>query len=155
MLNKYTYKLILLGFVAGFVSTIIFHQEVLEFLYQMHMLPKKPFSMAPTKPVGVPALISLSFWGGVWGIAGVLFFRKYLKQKRFWLFFTLFGGIFPPLIALCVVFPLKHINLHLILTPAGISFLILVNAIWGFGTAFIFKILSVHLEKKSTQPEHK
>ena len=28
-----------------------------------------PFSMAPTAPVHVPAVISLAFWGGVWGTA--------------------------------------------------------------------------------------
>lgn len=140
-------KLSLIGFIAGFLATVLFHQEFLELLFQLHIIAKKPFSMAPTAPFGVPSFISLSFFGGLWGIAGVLIFKKYIQQKRFWLFLTIFGGIFPPLVAVLVVFPAKHMDVNSMLSPGFILLMFLVNAIWGLGTAFITKILLAVLSK--------
>ena len=61
-------KRLLFGFVAGFLATLIFHQLTLWVLWSMGVAPFAPFSMAATKPIGVPAMFSLAFWGGVWGI---------------------------------------------------------------------------------------
>ena len=72
----------------------------------------------------------------------MILFQKFLGQKRFWLFMTLFGGVFPPLIAVLIVFPLKHIDTHVLLTPYGIAMMFTVNALWGFGTAFFTRIFS-------------
>ena len=144
-------KLSLIGFIAGFFATILFHQEFLEFLFQLHIIPKKPFSMTPTAPFGVPSFISLSFFGGIWGIVGVLIFRKYIEQKKFWLFLTVFGGIFPPLVAILVVFPAKHMDVNSMLSLKFILMMLLVNAIWGFGTACITKILLMALRKNKSK----
>jgi hypothetical protein len=59
---------ILFGFIAGFLATLIFHQVVVALLWWAGVAPFGPFSMAATQPFGVPAVISLAFWGGVWGI---------------------------------------------------------------------------------------
>jgi hypothetical protein len=58
----------LFSFIAGFLATVIFHQLTLAFLWWAGIAPFAPFSMAATLPFGVPAVISLAFWGGVWGI---------------------------------------------------------------------------------------
>ena len=53
---------ILFGFIAGFLATLIFHQVVVALLWWAGVAPFGPFSMAATKPFGVPAVISLAFW---------------------------------------------------------------------------------------------
>ena len=72
-------RTILLGFLAGFVAVLVFHQGA---AWLLHMLTVKaqigagvfgrvpfPFNMAPVKPFGVPQVLSWAFWGGVWGVA--------------------------------------------------------------------------------------
>ena len=59
---------LMLAFAAGFLATVIFHQLALVLLWSLGIAPFPPFQMAGTAPFGVPALISLAFWGGVWGI---------------------------------------------------------------------------------------
>ena len=56
------------GFIAGALATVIFHQLTLTVLWVVGLAPFPPFQMAPTHPFGVPALISLAFWGGLLGI---------------------------------------------------------------------------------------
>lgn len=149
LLKSNLLKLSIIAFIAGFLATVLFHQGFLELLFQLHIIAKKPFSMVPTVPFGVPSFISLSFFGGLWGIAGVLIFRKYIEQKKFWLLFTLFGGVFPPLVAVLVVFPAKHMEVSSMLSPGFILLMFLVNAIWGLGSAFITKILLAVLTKNN------
>jgi hypothetical protein len=140
-------KLIFIGFVAGFLATVIFHQGFLEILAQLNMIPFKPYNITPTHPFGVPSFISLSFWGGIWGILGILIFKKYLNKKRFWIFFAIFGGIFPPLIYCLIVMPAKDIDPTTILQPARLTLMFVVNFIWGFGTALFSRVLLKILSK--------
>jgi hypothetical protein len=134
-------KLAFIGFIAGFLATVIFHQGFIEILFKTGLIPFKAYSMTPIHPLGVPSFISLSFWGGAWGILGLLTFKKYINQERFWLLLAIFGGIFPPLIYCIIVIPVKHIDPSLILSPTGLLLMFIINFIWGFGTALISKIL--------------
>jgi hypothetical protein len=63
---------LLFGFIAGFVATLIFHQIGLLLLRFVGMTPNMPYNMNSVPPFAVPQFISLSFWGGVWGIIFVL-----------------------------------------------------------------------------------
>ena len=58
----------LCSFFAGVLATLIFNQLTLALLWWAGIAPFAPFSMAATQPFGVPAVISLAFCGGVWGI---------------------------------------------------------------------------------------
>ena len=58
----------LYGFIAGFLATLIFHQLSLWVLWGVGLAPFGHFSTALTKPFGVPAVFSLAFCGGIWGI---------------------------------------------------------------------------------------
>ena len=60
-------KRLLFGFFAGFLAVWIFHQLTLLVLWNVGLAPFAPFSMAATKPFGVPATLSLAIWGGIWG----------------------------------------------------------------------------------------
>ena len=99
-------RMILTGFVAGVVGVVVFHQGVILLMHVLGLLPFAPFSMRPTEPFGVPQLISLAFWGGLWGIVLVVFMTSVRGADRLWVA-VLFGGVLPSLVGIFVVTPLK------------------------------------------------
>ena len=58
-----------LGFAAGFLSVLVFHQTFLTLLHAMGMTSFAPFPLRPTAPFGIPQIVSLAWWGGIWGSA--------------------------------------------------------------------------------------
>jgi len=50
------------AFIAGFASTLVFHQGLLWLLYAGGVSPRAPWNMTPVPPLNVPAMISLAFW---------------------------------------------------------------------------------------------
>jgi hypothetical protein len=58
---------LVLAFIAGVLAVPIFHQVLLWILHAAGVVPFAPFNMAPARPLGVPELVSLSFWGGSGG----------------------------------------------------------------------------------------
>jgi hypothetical protein len=54
------------AFIAGFASTLVFHQGVLWLLYAGGFSQRAPWNMTPVPPLNAPAVISLAFWGSVW-----------------------------------------------------------------------------------------
>src|SRR2546427_9769040 len=58
------------AFIAGFLSTLVFHQGVLTLFWLAGALPRAPYDMAPAPPLGVPAVVSLAVWGGARGGCG-------------------------------------------------------------------------------------
>jgi hypothetical protein len=130
------------GFIAGFLATLIFHQLTLAMLWAVHIAPFGPFSMAPTAPLGVPVVFSLAFWGGIWGIIYALVDSHFPSGKGYWLIAFLFGAIFPSLVALMVVLPLKGRPMGGGWHPALLITAFLINGAWGVGTGIIHKYLS-------------
>ena len=59
---------IIVGFVAGALSVLVFHQGAAALLHALDLTPRAPYSLQPTRPLGVPQLTSIAFWGGLWGI---------------------------------------------------------------------------------------
>lgn len=132
---------LLYGFIAGFLATLIFHQLTLSALWAMGIAPFAPFAMAATKPFAVPAVFSLSFWGGIWGCLFALIDHRFPARLAYWLTAFLFGAIFPSLVALLVVLPLKG-------KPMGggwhaplLVTAFLINGAWGVGTGIIIRLL--------------
>jgi hypothetical protein len=137
---------LLIGFFAGFLATLIFHQLTLSLLWAIKLAPFGPFSMGATKPFGVPAVFSLALWGGIWGILFILIHRKFPTGFGYWLIAFLFGAIFPSLVALLVVLPLKGKpmgggwHLPLLITA------FLINGAWGVGTGLLVRLFSCRSE---------
>jgi hypothetical protein len=127
-------------FIAGFLAVPLGHQIALWILNAVHFIDRAPFGMAATKPFGVPSLISLSFWGGVWGIIlGLILLRT--RAANYYLLATVIGAIAPTLVAIFVVAPLKGMTASgnpskLIITG------LIVNAAWGVMTAVFYRLLS-------------
>jgi hypothetical protein len=132
----------LFSFTAGFLATLIFHQLALALLWWAGVAPFAPFSTAATQPFGVPAVLSLAFWGGVWGIVFGLVDNRFPSGGGYWVTAFLFGAVFPTLVALFVVLPLKGGPIGGGWHPPLLLTAFLINGAWGIGTGLILKALS-------------
>jgi hypothetical protein len=139
---------ILFGFTAGFFATLTFHQLSLLVLWAVGLAPFAPYSMAAAKPSGIPHVISLALWGGVWGILFALIHRRFPAHSGYWIAAFLFGAVFTSLVGLLVVFPLKG-------QPVGggwhASLLLtefIINGVWGIGLGFFLEILSCPFSRR-------
>lgn len=127
------------AFLAGFISTLTFHQGTLAVLHKAGMWPKPPYPMTRTKPFNIPAVISLALWGGLWGIAAWLLIWN-LSGATYWAYATLFGAIGPSLVALFVVFPAKGLPMAGGWDPKVIVPVLLLNGAWGLGVAVLLRL---------------
>ena len=129
------------GFVAGFFATLIFHQLTLALLRGVGVAPFSPYSWTPTGPFGIPGVLSLSFWGGVWGIIFMLIDGRFPPGAGYWVVAFLFGAVLPSLVALLVVLPLKG-------RPMGggwqlplLATAFFANGAWGIGAGVFLNVL--------------
>lgn len=129
------------AFIAGFASTLVFHQGVLAALHATGLWPKPAWPMNPTKPFQVPAVISLAFWGGVWGIALWLLMRETAGLNR-WSLAAGFGALAPSLVALLIVFPLKGLPLAGGGKPRVVVPVLVLNGAWGLGVALLLWLMA-------------
>ncbi len=130
------------GFVAGFLATLIFHQLTLAVLWNLGVAPFSPFSMAATRPFGVPAVFSLAFWGGVWGVLFAVVQSRFPRRAGYWVAAFLFGAVLPSLVALCFVMPLKGRPIGGGWQPGLLLTAFLINGAWGVGTGLILGALT-------------
>jgi hypothetical protein len=130
---------LVMAFIAGALAVPVFHQIVLLLLYLSGIVPFAPFSFAPTKPFGVPNLLSLSFWGGVWGVVFQLTLPRWFSGTAYWIAAIVAGGVALTLVFMFVVWPLKFGGL-----PHGMVGLFIIgfilNAAWGLGWALFLAL---------------
>ena len=127
------------GFVAGALAVIVFHQGLVWIFGQVGLATFPTWSWAPTEPLGVPLILSLAFWGGVWGIAWAALATR-LKGGGSLPFATLFGAILPTLVYAAVVLPLKGADTKIMLEPKILVGALAVNGAWGFGTELFLRL---------------
>jgi len=120
------------AFVAGFVSTLVFHQGVLHLLNVSGQVQRAAWNLDPVPPLGVPSVVSLAFFGGLWGILIWQLIRSSRGARR-WALATVLGAILPSAVALFVVFPLKGMPLAGGWDPKLIVGALLLNGAWGLG----------------------
>jgi hypothetical protein len=140
-----------LGFVCGALSVPIFHQVALALLRAAGLTPRAPFSMQPTAPLGVPLVLSLAFWGGIWGVVLVTTDRRLPRGGASLLAGALFGALAPTLVSWFVAAPLKDQPLAAGGDPRAMLTAVLVNAAWGAGTALL--LLLAHRLEARRPPE--
>jgi hypothetical protein len=127
-----------LGFVAAAISVLTFHQGMWALLYALGGMPMPPYPTRAMPPFGVPLIVDLCFWGGLYGVVfGLL-------RPRFTLPLWLCGlimGIIAALVGMFIVAPIKGMPLAngWMAWPILRSFLI--NGAWGVGVGLILPLL--------------
>ena len=131
----------LLAFVAGFASTLIFHQGLLWLLHRAGASPRPAYVMKPVPPLGVPFVVSLAFWGGVWAVALLPLLARWNGSWSYWVAWLVAGAVLPSIVALFVVMPLKGMPVAGGGDPKIIVGALLLNGTWGLGTALLLRLL--------------
>ncbi len=121
------------GFLAGAVSVLIFHQGAVALLNALELTERMPYSMEPTQPFGVPQLLSITFWGGVWGALFAAAFHR-LDGARLVAASLVAGAVLPTLVAWFVVAPLKGQPMAAGFVPMAMALGVIANGAWGLGT---------------------
>jgi hypothetical protein len=129
---------IVIGFLAGFLSHLIFQGALGAGLYAAHLAPTLPWSLEPLPPLGVPRTLSLGFWAGLWGIAYALLEPWLTARLGRWWGGLVFGLAGPLLAFWFVVLPIKGLGLGGGFDPAAVPIHVAFHAVFGVGVALIF-----------------
>lgn len=125
---------LLLGFLAGILSTLVFQGGFGIILYAAHVAPALPWSLDPVPPFGVPKTVSSCFWAGLWGLVYVLLEPRLTARFGWWLGGIVFGFA-PVLVLWFIVLPLKGVEVG-----GGFHLTTLVShLLFGLGVAIIFR----------------
>jgi hypothetical protein len=131
----------LAGFVAGFVSTLVFHQGTLAVLHAAGLTSHAAYLLAPTWPFHVPEVLSLAFWGGVWAVV----LRRLIGRPRapgvYWARWLELGAILPSLATWFIVLPLNAQAIAGGGSPEVIAGALLLNGVWGLGAALLLRAI--------------
>lgn len=132
---------LLQAFIAGFVSTMAFHQGLLALLHRLGISPRAAFDMAPVPPLGFPSVISLAFWGGLWGIALWLLIGGQ-SGFAFLAWAIALGALLPSMVVLFVVLPLQGLPIGGGYDSRRIAGTLLLNGAWGLGMAWLMRLMA-------------
>jgi len=126
-----------LGFIAGAISLLTFHQGVLE-LFHLAGTGAPAWSVQPVAPFGVPRVVDLCFWAGLWGTAFGLAMPRFTWPL--WLCGILMGFLAAS-VGWFVVAPLKGLPIASGWVPAAMLRSLLINGAYGLGVGLILPLL--------------
>ena len=134
-------RTIIAGFIAGFVSVLIFHQLGFLISNELGLTKVQLYSQRPLPPFGVPAILSSAFWGGLWGIVGAYLVPRLPTAMDGPVGWILFAGILVTLVNWFVVLPIKGAPIGGGFRMPGVVVVPLVYAFWGFGMWLIIGLV--------------
>lgn len=127
-----------LGFVAAAISVLTFHQGMIAALHSLGWAQFAPYRTTPVPPLGVPVIVDLCFWGGLYGaVFGLL-------MPRFTLPLWLCGlvlGIIAALVGMFIVAPIKGMAIANGWHAWPMARSLLINGFWGVGVGLILPLL--------------
>lgn len=123
-----------LGFSAGAIGALVFHQGLAEIFDVLGIGRNVAFRLTPTWPFGVPALVSLTFWGAMFGAA--LAMLKPRLRRPLWQA-GMAMGLLAGLLTLFIVLPLKGVPMAHGWALWPIARTLILTMSWGLGTSLI------------------
>jgi hypothetical protein len=126
-------RTIIVGFIAGTISVLIFHQLGFWIANQLGLLSVPLYSLRPVPPWGVPTIASQAFWGGLWGIAAAFLMTRLPKPFNGVAGWVLFALVVVTLVNWFVVLPIKGAPVGGGFRMNGVVVAPAVYALWGFG----------------------
>jgi hypothetical protein len=121
------------GFLSGALAVLLFHQGAFAVLHSFGLSERTPYPMQPTAPFGIPQVWSLTFWGGLWGMALAAALRR-ARGATLLLLAVVFGAILPTFVAWFVVAPLRGAPVATGNLGTALATGLIVNGAWGLGT---------------------
>lgn len=147
-----TLRDMIIGFIAGALAVLIFHQGMVFVLGQLGWTTFPAWSFASVPPYGIPWLINSMFWGGLWGVLFALIADRILFGP-YWFKGLIFGLVFTTILGSWIIVALikgrpifgGFLNGYDI-TRLRNGFLI--NSIaFGIGLGLLYQILTVRKTK--------
>jgi hypothetical protein len=138
-------RTVLVGFIAGALSVLVFHQLGFWIANELGYARAPLYSLRPVPPWGVPIILSLAFWGGLWGIAAAFLVPRLPGLLNGVLGWVLFATIIVTLANWFIVLPIKGAPLGGGFRMPGPVVVPLVYALWGFGMWLIARLLRTAL----------
>ena len=132
---------LLLGFVAGALAVLVFHQITVWVLVLAGMSGGSAYSLRPIPPFGVPQVLNEAFWGGLWGCVFALLADRFPRHWPLWLAGLIFGMLAPTLVSWFVVAPIKGRPVANGFVPARMINGPIINGMWGLGTAVFYDLI--------------
>jgi hypothetical protein len=133
---------LVLGFAAGFIAVLVFHQGMVATMHAFDLIRAGPYQMGPTWPFGLAKFWSLAFWGGVWGILYVLVEPWFPRGAKYWLAAFLFGAVLPPLVGWFIIAPIRGLPIAGGFHLANMWRSPIINGAWSLGTAVTLWLFS-------------
>ena len=134
--NAFSTRLFL-GLVAGALAMLLCHQPALQILYWCGLIEHPAFRLAVVPPFHVPMLVSVTFWGALFGaILGVM------PRMPSWLATRgLVNWLFGLAMLWFVVRPLAGHGIAFDWNPHAMAASAFASLAWGFGVALIQPVL--------------
>lgn len=138
-------RTLLVGFIAGALSVLVFHQLGFWIANELGYARVPLYSLRPVPPWGVPTILSLALWGGLWGIAAAFLVPRLPGLLNGVLGWVLFAAIIVTLVNWFIVLPIKGAPVGGGFRMPGLVVVPLVYALWGFGMWLIARLLRTAL----------
>ena len=126
-------RTVVVGFLAGSLSVLIFHQLGFLIANELGLLKASIYSWRPVPPWGVPSIVSSAFWGGLWGIAGACLMPRLPRPFAGAWGWILFAGVIVTLVNWFIVLPIKGAPMGGGFRMPGVVVVPVVYMFWGFG----------------------
>lgn len=133
-------SLLVLGFIAGAIAVIAFHQPALYLLNEIGFVSATVYPTTPAAVTGIPQIASTAFWGGLWGVVLALAQTRFPRGVGYWLLAVVFGALLPSLGAWFIVPFLKGLPLAAGGDLYRLATGLIVNGAWGFGTGLLLRL---------------
>ena len=128
-------RAIIVGFAAGAISALTFHAFAWWVFYQIGQQALAPWPMRPNG-FGVPLMISLAFWAGLWGVVLALVAPRLAGRRPFWQL-GLALSVAATLVQLFVVPMLRGAPVAAGWNAMAIIRAFIINGTWGIGVAVL------------------
>lgn len=132
---------IALGFVAGALSVLIFHQGMFLIVRELGLASVTPWQTTPYGPLRVPLIFNQMFWGGAWGALFGLVVPALARGPSYWVLGTLFG-LLTTLFNWFVMSPIRGQAIAVGFVPQRMLVGAMIGLAFGFGLTLIFRLLS-------------
>jgi len=126
-----------IGFVAGALGVLSVHQALVWLLHALGFAPWPAYRLDPTRPFGVPHVLSAAFWGGVWGVFIYRIVSSQVTRGRAWVT-AISTAAFLPTLAGAVLIAL-HAGASIGDTSKlqAVAASIITNGAWGASILFL------------------